>query len=222
MAGLSGVLIRCKAEKLLFVVSDGFRIIEIAYPTPVKSKDFDIILPKLTCSLLQSLIYDGDELEILSDSHQVKFRIDTDGLVTSVVSSLIVAYFPPYESIFAATGEKVKLYTRLLADNISNVRQVLEEEPYRLKLEFSKKQLNLTNLKQSSHVSFSNDGLPLLSPIKTPFDLVVNAILMENSLAIIGSEFISIMVPGGGKPIIVDNEDTDLRIKIAIALAEED
>ena len=222
MVGLSGVLIRCRAEQLLFVVSDGFRIIEITYPTPIQSHDFDLILPKITCSLLQTLIYDGDELEIISDHHQVKFRIDTDGLITSVISTLIVAYFPPYDSIFSAKGPKVKLHTRLLADNIANVRQVLEEEPYKVKLSFSNKQLTLTNFNPSAHVSFSNQGLPLLAPIKSPFDLIINAILLDNSLSVIGSESISIMVPEGHKPIIIDNEDPELRVKIAIALTEDD
>jgi DNA polymerase III sliding clamp (beta) subunit (PCNA family) len=222
MAGLAGVLIRCKSNQLFFVVSDGFRIIEIAYPTPVNSKDFSLIIPKLTCSLLQSLIYDGDELEIMASSNQVKFKIDTAGLVTSVISSLVVAYFPAYESVFTEQGKQVTVYTRILADNISNVRRVLEEEPYRVKMVFDKTGVSLTNLNQGSHVSFSNEQIPILSKVDTPFTLIINAMLIETSLAIIGSDTIQITIPPDNKPIIVDNCDNELRIKIAIALAEAD
>jgi DNA polymerase III sliding clamp (beta) subunit (PCNA family) len=222
MAGLSGVLIRCKDQTLLFVVSDGFRIIEIKYPDPIPSKDFDLIIPKLTCTLLQSLIYDGDELEILSDRSQIKFRIDTAGLITSVLSSLVVAYFPPYESIFNVSGEVLKVYTHILLENISNVRSVLEEEPYRIKMEFNKQALGLKSLNQSTHVSFANEEIPLLTQLGAPFELIVNAILLESSLAILGADTIQLTVPDNNKPIIIDNCDDTLRIKIAVALAEPD
>lgn len=222
IAGLSGVLLRCKNKKLLFAVSDGYRIIEITYPTDVDAPDFDIILPKVTCMIMQGVISDGDNLELWSDGHQVKFVVDNAGLRTSVLSSIIMAYFPPYASVFDVTGTIVKLNTKLLVDNIANIRKAIDEDPYRIKINFTNNVFNIYNHGQGSHISFKNESIPLLAGPPAPQDLVINAVLLDSSLSILGSDTIQITIPSDKKPIIVDNLDDNLRIKIAIALVEED
>jgi DNA polymerase III sliding clamp (beta) subunit (PCNA family) len=222
ITGLSGVLVRCKDKKLIFAVSDGYRIIEISYPGDVNSPDFDIILPKVTCMVMQGLIGDGDNLEMWSDGHQVKFVVDNSGLRTSVLSSIIMAYFPPYSSVFDVTGTVIKLNTKLLVDNVANVRKAIDEDPYRIKINFTSKVFNIYNHGQGSHISFKNEGIPLVLGPTQPQDLVINAVLLDSSLSILGSDLIQITIPPGKKPIIVDNLDDNLRIKIAIALVDED
>jgi DNA polymerase III sliding clamp (beta) subunit (PCNA family) len=222
IAGLAGVLVRCKNKKLIFAVSDGFRIIEISYPGDVVSTDFDLILPKVTCMVMQALLSDGDNLEMWSDGHQVKFVIDNSGLRTSILSSIIMAYFPPYSSVFDITGTVVKLNTKLLVDNVSNVRKAIDEDPYRIKINFTQKVFNIYNHGQGTHISFKNEGIPLLQGPPQPQDLVINAVLLDSSLSILGSDVIQITIPSDKKPIIVDNLDDNLRIKIAIALVDED
>jgi DNA polymerase III sliding clamp (beta) subunit (PCNA family) len=222
IAGLSGVLVRCKNKKLLFVVSDGYRIIEISYPGDIDAVDFDIILPKVTCMVMQSLISDGDDLEMWSDGHQVKFVIDNAGLHTSVLSAIISAYFPPYSSVFDITGTVVKFNTKLLVDNVANVRKAIDEDPYRIKINFTASTFNIYNHGQGSHISFKNEGIPLLQGPRQPQDLVINAVLLDSSLSILGSDVIQITIPSDKRPIVVDNLDDNLRIKIAIALVDED
>lgn len=222
ITGLSGVLLRCKDKKLLFVVSDGYRIIEISYPGDLPVPDFDIILPKVTCMIMQSVISDGDSLELWSDDHQVKFVIDNAGLRTSVLSSIIRAYFPPYASVFDVSGLVVKLSTKLLVDNVANVRKAIDEDPYRIRINFVNKVFNIYNHGQGSHISFKNEGIPLIQGPAVPHDLIINAVLLDSSLSILGSDSIQITIPPDKKPIIVDNLDDNLRIKIAIALVEED
>ena len=222
IAGLSGVLLRSKDKKLFFVVSDGYRIIEISYPEGINAPDFDIILPKVTCMVMQGLIGDGDSLELWSDGNQIKFVIDNDGLRTSVLSAVIIAFFPPYTSIFEAAGSVIKLNTKLLVDNVTNIRKAIEEDPYRVKITFNTNTFGVYNHGQGSHISFKNEGMPLLKGPLQPRDLVINAVLLDSSLNIIGTDDIQITIPENKKPIIIDNLDDSLRIKIAIALVDED
>ena len=222
IAGLAGVLVRSKDKRLCFVVSDGYRIIEISYPESIDTPDFDIILPKVTCMVMQGLIGDGDSLELWADSNQVKFVIDNTGLRTSVLSSVIMAFFPPYASIFEANGVEIKVNTKLLVDNVSNVRKAIEEDPYRIKITFNEKNFGVYNHGQGSHISFKNEGIPLIKGSPQPRDLVINAVLLDSSLSIIGSDAIQMTIPENKKPIIIDNLDDSLRIRIAIALVDED
>jgi hypothetical protein len=222
ITGLSGVLMRCRGTRLYFVVSDGYRMIEIAYSQTVDAPDFDVILPKATCTMLQTLIGDGDTLELWSSGHQIKFFVDNGGLKTTILSSIIMDYFPPYESIFEAKGLVVKLNTKLLVDNVANVRRAIDEDPYRIKIIFSNKIFSIYNHGQGSHVTFKNEGIPLVSGLPEPYNLVINAVLLDSSLSILGSDELQITIPADRKPIIIDNLDDNLRIRIAIALVDED
>jgi DNA polymerase III sliding clamp (beta) subunit (PCNA family) len=220
--GLAGVLLRCNNKKLIFAVSDGYRIIEITYPTDIEAPDFDITLPKVTCMVMRGIVSDGDSLELWSDGQQVKFVIDNSGLRTSILSSIVMANFPPYSSVFNVTGTVVRLHTKLLVDNISNIRKAIDEDPYRIKINFTDKVFNIYNHGHGSHISFKNEFIPLLVGPAVPQDLVINAVLLDSSLSILGSDAIQITIPSDKRPIIVDNLDDNLRIKIAIALVDED
>jgi DNA polymerase III sliding clamp (beta) subunit (PCNA family) len=221
MAGLAGILLRVKDKKMLSVVSDGMRILEVTYPHAVASEDFDVIIPKLTASLLQGLIEEGDEVELFVDNRKIKFFIDSDGLQTYIASSILRAAFPEYGPIFEADGNKLSVNTRLFADNISNVRKSLNDDTYRVKLMFDGTNLSMTNTKSTSHVEFSNEGIPVDVKKAQPFELLVNAFLLEGLLSLLRSEDITIIAPADNKPLVILNQDDEVIIKTAIALASE-
>jgi DNA polymerase III sliding clamp (beta) subunit (PCNA family) len=221
IASLSGILLRVRNNKLLSVVSDGMRILEVIYPQPVQSDDFDVILPKLTANLLQLLIEEGDEVEIYVDSRRIKFFIDSDGLKTYLSSSILRAAFPEYEPIFNATGNTLSVNSGLFSDNISNIRKSLNDDTYRVKLIFDGTKLSMTNTKSSSHMEFSNDGLPVTNVKAMPFEIMINAFLLEGLLTLLKSEDITLVSPPDNKPLVILNRDEELKIRTAIALATE-
>lgn len=222
MAGLSGILLRVKQRRLFTVVSDGMRILEVVYPSEVDSEDFDVILPKMTATLLQALIEDGDEVVIKTDSRRVQFYINSDGLQTYVASNIIRANFPEYEAVFAAQGSQFKVDSQVISDNVSNVRKSLNDETYRVRIIFDgQKSLSLSNCKSSSHLQFSNEGIPVEEPNGSSFDIIANAFLLEGLLVLLKTPQIKIIVPPDNKPMVLSNLDSDLKIRTAIALARE-
>lgn len=221
MAGLSGILLRVKGQKMISVVSDGMRILEVTYPHMVTAEDFDVIIPKLTANLLQGLIEEGDEVEMFVDNRKIKFFIDSDGLKTYIASSILRAAFPEYGPIFEADGNKFAVNTRLFADNISNIRKSLNDDTYKVRLVFDGTKLAMTNTKSTSHVEFSNEGIPVDVKSAKPFELLVNAFLLEGLLSLLKSEDITIIAPADNKPMVILNQDDEVIIKTAIALASE-
>jgi DNA polymerase III sliding clamp (beta) subunit (PCNA family) len=217
IAGLTGVLVRCRNSQLFFVVSDGFRIVEIKYPQPVTCRDFDLILPKISCITLQTLIEDGDALNIKASDHKAMFTVDTDGLTTSMTTALVKAFFPPYETIFDTAGVSIVINTKIFLDNVSNVRRAIDDDTYRLNLQFVKGMLNVSNY-QSGHSSFTNEEIQLAS-CSGDANILINGFLLENSLSLLGAPEIKITIPENEKPIIIDNMDDELKVRIAVALA---
>jgi DNA polymerase III sliding clamp (beta) subunit (PCNA family) len=217
IAGLAGVLVRCKDSRIFFVVSDGFRIVEIQYPEPVSVRDFDMILPKISCTTLQMLVEDGDNISIKASDHKAMFTINADGLATTMTTSLVKANFPPYASVFDVQGVDIEIGTRIFLDNVSNVRRGMDDDTYRLKLEFINGFLTVTNY-QAGHSSFVNEGIPLNTSTGNS-GILINGFLLENSLALLGAQDIKITIPSNERPIIVDNMDDELKVRIAIALA---
>lgn len=219
--GLSGVLMRVRAGKIVFVVSDGVRLLEICCPYIVKASDFDITIPKMTCSLVQSLIGQGDQVDIHASQSRIKFITEQGGLKTTLLSSLIPALFPDYSSIFEAKGPTVTLDSKILRDNIANVRRSLQDETYRLKVEFNGKTISLSNTHANSHLSFSNDNIPVESSKGGTFSLLINAFLLESMLSLIGYTSLNITVPSGNKPVVMLSENGDIKIRSALGVAVE-
>jgi len=223
IAGLSGVLLRVKDKMLRFVVSDGKRILEVFFPEAVNCNDVDVILPKITCLLLQTLLMEGDTLKISYDGNrQIKFEIDTQGLKTVVMSGIIVAYFPPYESIFNNTGEVLTMDVSILTDNITNIRRAIDDEAFRIHIKFDGDTLALGNYNYSDgHINFSNSNIPVVSSSSSGFEVLLNAFLLESLISLIPAESITLIIPEN-QPIILDNCDNSLRVRAALARAIAD
>lgn len=221
MTSLSGILIRVRNKTMYSVVSDGTRILEVTYPQEIESEDFDVILPKITATLLQGIIEDGDEVEMCVDSKRIKFYINSNGLETYLASSIVKAAFPAYEGLFSVLGNKIKLDSRVFVDNITNIRKALNDDTYRVRLVYDGKTLSMQNSKSSSHLAFSNSGVPVVEADSKEFDILINAFLLEGLLTLIRSDTLTLISPPDNKPLILLNNDDRLVIKTAIALASE-
>ncbi len=223
MTSLSGVLLRIKKKKLRSIVSDGMRILEVTYPHKVKAADFDVSLPKLTSTLLQSLLEEGDDIQLVMDK-KIKFLINSDGLKTFISSDFLRAHFPNYEPIFEATGSELVVNTQLFSDNISNIRKSLSDETYRIRIIFEDGKLKMTNTKANSHLEFSNENLSVSQTNGQPFEFLVNAFLLEGLLALLKCEEVKLIVSPDNKPLILLSQNTDEDdpvVRAAIALAQE-
>ena len=98
---------------------------------------------------------------------------------------------------------------------------MLSFEIFRIRLVYDGTSLSLVNTKSSSHIEFSNSGLPVVSAQAQPFEILVNAFLLEGLLSLLKSENITLVSPPDNKPLVIINEDEDIKIRTAIALATE-
>lgn len=221
IAGLSGVMMKIEGGKLLFVVSDGVRLLEIECPYQIQSSDFFVILHKMTCSLIQSLISQGEQVEIYSSQSRIKFITEQDGLKTTLLASLIPAGFPDYSSLFTAIGPTITVDSKIFRDNIMNVRRALDDETYRVKIEFNGKTMSLNNAHASSHLTFSNENIPVSYTNGEKFSLLINAFLLESLLSLMGKVDLNLVVPENDKPIIMSASIDDIKLRSALGVAIE-
>jgi DNA polymerase III sliding clamp (beta) subunit (PCNA family) len=222
ITSLAGILLRVRNKVLVAVVSDGTRILEIKYPEPIGVDDFELILPKTTATILHGMVDLGNEIEICADSRRIKFYVDNDGLKTYLASSLLKGVFPEYEPIFKSEPRGFEVDTKVLLDNISNIRSSTHDDTYRIRLKFDgKDKIEVTNQKAAGHVGFSNKGIVVRGLGEGKIDALMNALLMEGLLSLIPSEKISLIAPPLDKPIILEGEFNNIKLRAAIALATE-
>lgn len=221
IVGLSGILMKVSPEEIKFVVSDGIRLLETVVCQELATSDLELILPKSTVNLLYYLVSVGDILEVEASSQQIRFRISSDGLETLLVSSLIAGNYPDYESVFSyGNSPNITINTKLFKDNIMNVRECLDKQDYLLKLKY-RKALTLENASKNSHLTFTNEGLPVVSSEGGPFELIVNAYYLESLLAFVDSENVKLVIPVEFKPLLLYNISDTLQIRAALALTRE-
>lgn len=99
---LTGVLLKAKGEKLIFVGTDSFRLAEFKTTSSLKDAEFALIVPKLTMSDMQkitehAIANECDEFQIQYSENLIAFQItikDTKILATSL---LIQGNFPEYD-----------------------------------------------------------------------------------------------------------------------------
>ena len=102
---ISGVYIRYKEGKLVFVATDSFRLAEKTFQSASISSNFDdvlFILPLHTAEELLRVINDSDgQINIFIDQNQILFSTKTK----NIISRLIDGRFPDYEPIIPKETE---------------------------------------------------------------------------------------------------------------------
>lgn len=99
---LTGVLLEAKADKLIFVGTDSFRLAEFKSASPLKDTEFSLIIPKLTMSDMQKITEyaisnECDEFQIQYSENLVAFQIAIKDMKILATSLLIQGHFPEYD-----------------------------------------------------------------------------------------------------------------------------
>lgn len=222
LVGLTGILMRIKDQKIVFAVSDGWRILEITYPEPIESADFEVILSKASTAILHTMLSEGDQIQVHASDRKIKFIVDSDGLRTTLLSQVVVGAFPAYAEIFQNTGPAIEVNRQIFYDNVANVRRVLGDKTYRINLKFDGKQLSISNMENtSSHLEFTNEDIPYTAASGGPFNILLNAFLVESLLQLMPSDSLELIIPPDNRPVIINNKSDDIRIRAAIGVATE-
>ena len=99
---LTGVLLKVKDEKIVFVGTDSFRLAEYKINSSLKDADFSLIVPKMTMNDIQkiaeyAIANESDEFQIHYSDNLIAFQVTIKDLKILATSLLIQGNFPEYD-----------------------------------------------------------------------------------------------------------------------------
>ncbi|MFA7717233.1 MAG: DNA polymerase III subunit beta [Candidatus Absconditabacterales bacterium] len=99
---LTGVLLKAKEEKLIFVGTDSFRLAEYQTNSSLQNTEFALIVPKITMTDMQKIAEyaiskECEEIQIHYSENLIAFQIALKDLKILATSLLIQGNFPEYE-----------------------------------------------------------------------------------------------------------------------------
>lgn len=215
------ILLRMRKGALTFVATDGVLVVEVAGDSENEVPDFDLLLPRQSCSMLSNLIMVGDILQIQYNTHQAKFLIDNHGLNLSFITSLIIGDYINYENIFNDDAFHLITNTKILWDNLNNINKTLGDESWRTQIEIMKSTLRLSNLVKG-HYDFTNEGIPAVIFNANGNKWVVNSLLLSGLVSIVASEEVKLTVDSSQKLLRVYSTSGAPYIRGALGLNKED
>ena len=100
---MMGLFVRVQARRLVFVATDGHRLVEYAMSHEKECEPQDIIIPRRTMEQLERVIPKGGEgaVRFIFDENHVIFETENK----RIVSKLIDDKFPPYENVIPSIEE---------------------------------------------------------------------------------------------------------------------
>lgn len=99
---LTGVLLKAKEEKIIFVGTDSFRLAEYKVNSSLKDAEFSLIVPKMTMSDMQkiaefAIANESDEFQIHYSENLIAFQVTIKDIKILATSLLIQGNFPEYD-----------------------------------------------------------------------------------------------------------------------------
>jgi len=99
---LTGVLLKAKADSLIFVGTDSFRLSEFKAHSGMKDTDFALIVPKVTMTDIQkiseyAMSNEAENLTIKYSENLIAFQVQVKDMKILATSLLIQGNFPEYD-----------------------------------------------------------------------------------------------------------------------------
>ena len=99
---LTGVLLKAKADSLIFVGTDSFRLSEFKAHSGIKDIDFALIVPKVTMTDIQkiseyAMSNESENLTIKYSENLIAFQVQVKDMKILATSLLIQGNFPEYD-----------------------------------------------------------------------------------------------------------------------------
>jgi len=99
---LTGVLLKAKEDKLIFVGTDSFRLSEFKAHSGIKDADFALIVPKVTMTDIQkiseyAMSNEAETLTVKYSENLIAFQVQVKNMKILATSLLIQGNFPEYD-----------------------------------------------------------------------------------------------------------------------------
>jgi len=99
---LTGILMDIKTDKVVFVSTDGHRLVKLSFKNITTDFEAQIIIPGKSANILSKLL-DEKEVRIIGSEKLVKFEIDSSEFITRIIEEK----YPNYESVIPLENENV-------------------------------------------------------------------------------------------------------------------
>lgn len=139
-AAMRGILMDLKKDKLVFVSTDGHRLVRLSFEDYKQEFETQLIIPAKSAEQLTKILDEGDVLVTVGDKI-VKFEFDGGIFLTRLIDDT----YPNYESVIPLDNDNVmKINRSELLKTLRRASFYVHSKSKRMDLEISKDMLSLT------------------------------------------------------------------------------
>jgi DNA polymerase III subunit beta len=214
---LTGVLLKIKDEKIIFVGTDSFRLAEYKINSSLKDSDFSLIVPKMTMNDIQkiaeyAIANESDEFQIQYSENLIAFQVTIKDLKILATSLLIQGNFPEYdrEEIMPTTFHtKVMVDKNLCEKAIRKIGILTRDINNYIQIETSKDSIIISSGKTDKGAGTTT--IPAIIEGE-PITLGINGKYITDFIRIIKGDEMHMNIVDSQKPMILqDKDDTSYR-----------
>lgn len=209
---LTGVLLKIKDEKIIFVGTDSFRLAEYKINSSLKDSDFSLIVPKMTMNDIQkiaeyAIANESDEFQIQYSENLIAFQVAIKDLKILATSLLIQGNFPEYdreEIMPKAFNTKVMVDKNLCEKAIRKIGILTRDINNYIQIETSKDSVIISSGKTDKGAGTTT--IPAIIEGE-PVTLGINGKYITDFIRIIKGDEMHINIVDSQKPMILQDKD---------------
>lgn len=209
---LTGVLLKIKDEKIIFVGTDSFRLAEYKINSSLKDSDFSLIVPKMTMNDIQkiaeyAIANESDEFQIQYSENLIAFQVTIKDLKILATSLLIQGNFPEYdreEIMPKSFNTKVMVDKNLCEKAIRKIGILTRDINNYIQIETSKDSVIISSGKTDKGAGTTT--IPAIIEGE-PVTLGINGKYITDFIRIIKGDEMHINIVDSQKPMILQDKD---------------
>lgn len=132
---LAGLLVNIQNDDIIFASTDSFRLSEYKTKLPhAIEHTFSQIIPSKTCNQIKSILWDKEQVAIISGDNQIAFFTEN----IKIYSRLLNGKFPEYTNFFPQNySTKAEINRIDLINALRKINLISRENNYSIKMSFS-------------------------------------------------------------------------------------
>ena len=209
---LTGVLLKIKDEKIIFVGTDSFRLAEYKINSSLKDSDFSLIVPKMTMNDIQkiaeyAIANESDEFQIQYSENLIAFQVAIKDLKILATSLLIQGNFPEYdreEIMPRSFNTKVMVDKNLCEKAIRKIGILTRDINNYIQIETSKDSVIISSGKTDKGAGTTT--IPAIIEGE-PVTLGINGKYITDFIRIIKGDEMHMHIVDSQKPMILQDKD---------------
>ena len=200
---LTGIYFNTFEGNLYIAATDGYRLAEKKFISKVKSEVAAIVPASSLSEVLRSLSEDVDEVEIIFDESQVKFRLGD----IEITSKLIDGSFPDYRRLIPEKSDTVLELSRPELTRVTKLAALFAREVGGSIICEAKKE-GVFSVSSVANEFGENDS-EIEVKVEKPSKVTLNSRYLMDALNVLSEEMIVFRFSGALAPVVLKNAKAD-------------